>query len=355
MAVDLREVAQACGVSVSTASRALAGSPRVSAGTARRVRAAAERLGYRPNAAARALRTSRTNLVGLVVTNLVNGSFRSVAQVVQQMLAEQGFQLVLAVTGGSPEQERAALHTLIEHQAIGVIVVGLDSAATRELGRSGVAVVHLARRPEQLAGDCVLGDDLAGARSATRHLVELGHRRIAVISGPPEVTSGRERLLGHRIEMAEAGLAVDGELLHSGPFAPQTGADAVAALLGLPVRRRPTALVVANHEASLGALPALRRWGVQVPEALSVVCFEDADLTRWWHPSITVVDNKAGEMGALAARLLLDRIGGVRPQGADFAEFRVGTELRVRQSTGPPPPAVRSRRSEVYTAVTARP
>ncbi|GGM13997.1 LacI family DNA-binding transcriptional regulator [Nakamurella endophytica] len=336
MEVDLRRVAAASGVSVSTASRALAGSSRVSSGTAERVRAAADALGYRPNATARALRTARTDLVGLVVTNLVNASFRVIAEVVQQALAEHGFQMVLAVTGGDAAQERAALHTLIDHNATGVIVVGLDSAATRDLDRSGLPVVHLARRPDAPAGDCVLGDDLAGARSATRHLLELGHRRIGVIAGPGDVTSGRERLLGHRVELERAGIRYRDELVHVGPFAPDTGTDGVAALLSLPPGRRPTALLVANHEASFGALPELRRRGVDVPGALSLLCFEDAELTRWWHPSVTVVDNNAAEMGALAAWLLLDRIRGDRAAGREFVEFRVGTALRVRESCRPP-------------------
>jgi len=336
MPVDLRAVAARSGVSVATASRALSGSPRVSPQTRDRVRAAAVALGYRPNANARALRTARSRFVGLVITNLVNGSFHVIAELVQQRLAEHGYQMVLAVTGGDPAQEREALRMLADHSAEGVIVVGSDSRATDELQRMALPVVHLARKPAAPAGDCVLGDDLTGAREATTYLAGLGHRRIAVVSGPGSVTSGRERLRGYRLAMQDCGLAVRDELVVVGPFTPHTGQAAVAALLALPARRRPTAVLVTNHEAAYGVLPALREAGVDVPADLSVLCYEDAELLRWWHPGITVVDINAPEMGELAARLLLDRIDGTRPAGTRIAQFRVGTRLIVRGSCARP-------------------
>lgn len=338
MAVDLRGVAAECGVSVATASRALNGSPRVSADTVRRVREAADRLGYRPNASARALRTSRSRFVGLVVTNLVNVSFHVIAEVVQQRLAEQGYQMVLSVTGGDAAQELEALRMLADHSAEGVVVVGADAPATDELRRLALPAVHLARRPDRPAGDCVLVDDLTGARDATAHLAALGHRRIAVVCGPQTVTSGRERLAGYRLGLQDAGVAKVAELVLPGPFTPAHGRDAVGRLLALPARRRPTALLVTNHEAAFGVLPALHEAGVDVPGRLSVVCYEDAEIMRWWHPAVTVVDINPAEMGELAARLLLERITGARPGTTRPGEFRVGTHLTVRASCGAPPP-----------------
>lgn len=336
MAVDLRDVAARSGVSVATASRALNGNPRVSEETVRRVQEAAKELGYRPNASARALRTSRSRFVGLVITNLMNASLQAIAQVVQQRLAEQGYQLLLSVTGGDPAQEVEALRVLGDHSAEGAVVVGSGRQAVEELQRQHLPVVHLARRPATPAGDCVLVDDLAGARDAVHYLADLGHRRVAVITGPQDVTSGRERLQGYRLGLQDVGLGFVEELVVSGPFTPAVGAQAVERLLGLPRRRRPTALLVTNHEAAFGALPALRQAEVDVPGSLSVVCYEDADLMRWWHPSITVVDINPHEMGELAARLLLERISGTRPASTRPADFRVGTRLTVRSSCASP-------------------
>src|SRR5438094_498058 len=132
----------------------------------------------------------------VVITNLVNTSFHTIAEVVQRELARRGYQLMLSITAGDPVQERSALRTLVDHSAAGVIVVGSDSEATEELRELGTPTVHLARRPRQPAGDCVLGDEIAGGRSATEYLLEAGHRRIAIIAGPRDVPSGRERMPG---------------------------------------------------------------------------------------------------------------------------------------------------------------
>ena len=332
MAVDLRQVAQHSGVSVSTASRALSGSPRVSGQTVARVRAAATALGYRPNASARALRTARSQFIGLVITNLVNTSFHTIAEVVQRELARRGYQLMLSVTAGDAVQERSALRTLVDHSAAGVIVVGSDSEATEELRELGTPTVHLARRPRQPAGNCVLGDEIAGGRSATEYLLEAGHRRIAIIAGPRDVPSGRERMQGYWLAMQAAGVPVSADLTLAVALSPDAGATAVEALLALPARRRPTALLVANHEACYGALPTLQERSAAIPGDLSVICYEDSPLARWWHPAITVIDNNAGQMGELAARRLLERLDAADGGPKEFSEFRVGARLIERDS-----------------------
>jgi LacI family transcriptional regulator len=335
VAVGLKDVARRSGVSVSTASRALRGGGRVNAATAARVQAAATALAYRPNASARALRTARSEFVGLVITNLANHSFHTIAEVVQRELASHDFQLMLTVTAGDPEAERAALRTMAEHSAAGVIVVGADDGASEELRTLGLPTVHLARRPAHPAGDCVLGDDIAGGRLAAEHLLSLGHRRIAVIAGPAAVQSGRERMAGYWLAMRGAGIDPDEKLTVAAELSPEAGADAVAALLGLPARRRPTALIITNHEAAYGALPALRERSVAVPAELSVICYEDSPLARWWHPAMTVIDNNARQMGELAARLLLTRLE--QPGGREFSDFRVGGRLVERDSCARPP------------------
>jgi len=333
VAVDLRDVARRSGVSVSTASRALRGSERVSAATQAKVRAAAEALGYRPNASARVLRTARSEFIGLVVTNLVNTSFHTIAEVVQRELARHGYQLMLTVTAGDPAAERAALRTLAEHTAAGVIVVGSDGAASEELRALRMPTVHLARRPSHPAGDCVLGDDITGGRLAAEYLLGLGHRRIAIIAGPASVQSGRERMAGYWLGLRAAGIEPDEALAMATVQSPDAGADAIAALIGLPARRRPTALIIANHEAGYGALPALRERSVAVPAELSVVCYEDSPLARWWHPAVTVIDNNARQMGELAAQLLLKRLASDdRAGGEEFSELRVGARLVERDS-----------------------
>jgi LacI family transcriptional regulator len=184
----------------------------------------------------------------------------------------------------------------------------------------------------------VLGDDIAGARLAAEHLLGMGHRRIAIVAGPRSVQSGRERMAGYWLGMRGAGIDPDEDLTVAAELSPDAGAAAVAALLGLPAARRPTALIIANHEAVYGALPALRERAVAVPSELSVICYEDSPLARWWHPAMTVIDNNARQMGELAARLLLNRLERPAETGADgeFSEFRVGGRLVERDSCRPP-------------------
>jgi LacI family transcriptional regulator len=181
----------------------------------------------------------------------------------------------------------------------------------------------------------VLGDEIAGGRLATEHLLEAGHRRIAIIAGPGDVQSGRERMQGYWLAMQAAGVPVREELTRSVALTPEAGARGAEALLGLPARERPSALIVASHEACYGALPALREHRVSIPGDLSVICYEDSPLARWWHPAITVIDNNARQMGELAARLLLRRLDPADGDRTEFSEFRVGTRIVERDSCRP--------------------
>lgn len=331
---DLRMVARASGVSVSTASRALTGSPRVSEPTRLRVHEAAQELGYQANGLARGLRTARSRLVGLVVTNLANNSFRVVAEVCQRRLADAGYQLLLAISDGDRAQERAAIASLIAQNADGVILVGSDPASLAALRAAGLPVVHLVRQPVEAIGDVVLAGDRAGATEATQHLIGLGHVRIGFLGGPQTVTSGRERRAGFRVAMGAARLEVDDELMIEGQFRSGAGRDAVDRLWSRPVEQRPTALLLANHEATAGALLRISKLGITIPDQLSVVAYEDQDLLAAWQPAITVVDNHPQRMAERAADVLLARIDPTAPEPVGFDTYRIEADLTVRASTG---------------------
>ncbi|MGK5529663.1 LacI family DNA-binding transcriptional regulator [Streptomyces sp. URMC 129] len=343
MAVTLADVAAAAGVSKSTASRVLSGSARISPQARRAVLAAAERLGYRANRIASGLRTRRSNLVGLIVTNLVNASFHVITSVVHQRLEELGYQVLLCITDADPARERRYLEALLDHRVDGLIIVGTgeNTAVTREVEAAGIPVVNLIRSPEGAPGDAVMAGDHEGALLATRHLLELGHRRIGFIGGPASVDSGRDRYAGFAQAMAEHGLAPDPALVVRGPYEPPFGDQAVARLMTAS-SARPTALYSANHEATFGVLGALVRLGVRVPDELSLVCHEEAPFFAYWHPPITVVDNAPRDMGELAAEQLLRRIEKGEPGHPGTARsLRVGANLVVRHSTttwSPPPP-----------------
>lgn len=341
VSVTLDQVAEAAGVSKSTASRVLSGSSRVSAQTKRAVQSAAERLGYRPNRIASGLRTRRSNLVGLVITNLVNASFHRITEVLQQRLDERGYQVLLCVTDSDPARERRYLDMLLDHRVDGLIIVGTgdNTATVREVSAAGIPVVNLMRTPDSAPGDSVMASDRDGAELAVRHLLDLGHRNIAFIGGPPHVDSGRDRYAGFAAALAAAGLEPDPALCARGPYTVPFGAESVMRLMA--AGNTPTALYSANHEATFGVLGGLVQLGVRVPEQLSLVCHEEAPWFPYWHPPITVVDNGARDLGELAAEQLLRRIDS-RPDNGDPGPestgrlIRVGSRLVVRDSTTAP-------------------
>lgn len=334
--VTLQSVADESGVSRSTASRALNGSPTVNTETRERVERASVELGYRPNKMARGLRTQSSHLVGLVLTNLVNASFHVMAEVVQQRLDQLGYQTILCVTQGQEDQEKRYVEMLLDHQAEGLIMIGSNGVVRGPdvLREPSVPVVNLIRRQETPVGDTILVADSEGAYEATRHLIQLGHRRIGLIVGEKDNPAGNERTRGYISALVEADIPVDPELMRSGPYAPETGSKAAVQLLDLP--DPPTAWFIANHEAAFGALPVLVARDVSVPTELSVVCFEDAPWFSYWRPPLTVVDHGPKALGELAADLLLRRLARSDPGAEDPREVHLGARLVIRSSTSAP-------------------
>jgi LacI family transcriptional regulator len=329
MAVTLRDVARVGKVSVSTASRALGDSGLASHATQRRLLQIASELGYRPNTFARALKTHSSRLIGLAVHNLENASFRLLAAVVQARMRALGYQVILCITSDNPEQERDTLATLVDHGVDGLIVVPTGANGPQLLGmeNAGIPVICVVRRDEGASLESVLAADPEGAYAGTRHLLGLGHRRIGLIVGRGDTTSGKERLAGYLRALREAGLAADPVLIHAGPYVPETGAAGCTAFLALP--DPPTAIFVANHESSLGVLRVVSERGISIPDDLSLLCYEDTPWFEWHQPALSVVDSGAPEMAHLVVDRLLQRIAGTHNGGR---EYRVGVRLLDRAS-----------------------
>jgi LacI family transcriptional regulator len=329
MSVTLRDVARVANVSISTASRALAGGGPASDTTrAHLVRVAAE-LGYRPNTFARGLKTRNSRLVGMMVHNLVNASFCKLAEIVQTRLRARGYQVILCITSDDPQQERDTLVALTDQCIDGLIVVptGSNGSQLQAMEQAGIPVVSVIRRDETLTLETVLAADPDGAYVGTRYLTGLGHRRIGLVVGRPETTSGRERLAGFRRGLDEAAIKFDPALVYAGRFAPETGIAACRAFLALP--DPVTAIFVANHEASLGVLRTVAERGLAIPDELSLLCYEDTPWFEWHRPALSVVDSGAAELANIAVDRLLQRLDGGASSGR---EYRVGARLVERAS-----------------------
>jgi LacI family transcriptional regulator len=302
------------------------------------VQAVAERMDYRVDAVARALRAGSSGLIGVVLTNLVNASIQTIATTIQERGHSLGFEALLATTGNDPLRERDIVNRLRSHRVDGVIIMGVgeNTAMLNALNSSRFPVVAIIRLPRGVTTPAVVYDDRRAAEQATDHLLALGHRDVAFLGGPASTRSGRERYAGYQRSLRAAGLPVREELVSRGPFEAAFGIDAVAQLLDGPFI--PTALVAANHEATPAALQEIGRRGVTIPAQLSVVAIEDADVLRFWHPAITVIDTDPTEVGELALAALLEQLrSGADTDEASAPPAVVAARLMQRDSTASPP------------------
>lgn len=329
--VTLADIAREAGTSASTASRALSGRGYVSEEARQRLREAAERLGYVPNASARALKQRTSRVVGVAVSDLGNQFYANLAAGIEQTLREAEYQMVLVSDNSDRDQEVACARTFLAMRAAGMIITPADGAAAGLLARHGLPVVEVDRRLADVACDAVVIDNERGAKEATQHLLAQGHRRIALLVADTDWTSDAGRLQGYVSGLAEAGVAVDERLILPLGFHAPDAEVRIAALLGA---QQPTAIFAANNTLAEHAWQVLRRLGLRLPQDVSLVGFDDVPWMAMVEPGITVVAQPSLEMGRRAAQLLLERAAD--PTRAPSLEI-LEPALVLRGSTAPPP------------------
>jgi LacI family transcriptional regulator len=325
--VTIRHVAQAAGVSLSSVSRALNGGKNVSARVAQDVAAAANRLGYQPDLLARSLRTRSSGMVGCLVSDVSNPLNASIVRAAEARLGEAGYLLVVASTANDPAREQAATEEFRRRRLDGILVApGSDAnrKTWRDLGTAGTPIVVLDRDPLDEDDDtrwpAVLVDHRAGARAATRYLIGLGHRRIALLTADARMRPSRERIAGFHEAFAEADLDPAG-----------AQGDTIALLRGA---QPPTALIALGTRILAGALRAARELGLAIPGDLSVLSVGDTDLAAVHAPAITALRWSLDDVGRAAAELLLQRLRGDAGQAQSRALLPV--DLVLRDSCAPP-------------------
>ncbi len=333
----LQDVAEAAGVSIATASRSLSGATGVSQSVAERVRETARTMGYVVNLHARSLAGGATRSVGLLVHEIGDPYFSEIASGVLGVGAREGLTVQICHTGRDPERELAQLRMLIANRVGTIIVAGsgmvdpsVQAPAKAELAafrRSGGRVAVVGRH--HLGVDAVLPDNTEGARSVARHLLDLGHRRIAVAAGSRRLTTVADRLAGVEEAFTAAGLDFADVPMVEADFARAGGK--VAAEEILTEHPDATAILALNDDMAIGVLSTLRARGVAVPGQVSVTGFDDVAVAGDLAPSLTTVRLPMAEMGEQALLLAL------KEPSARVRRRRVGAELVVRDSTGRPP------------------
>lgn len=332
----LRDVAARAGVHPATASRALNPQTRalVNDETAERVRRAAAELGYRPNPIARSLKTSRSGSIGTVIPDLNNPLFPPIVRGIEDVLTAAGYSSLIVNTDNDADREAAQVASMRTRQVEGMIfaTARLHHPLLAELLAEDVAMVLVNRRVENAAISSVTTDDASGVAAAVRHLVELGHRRIAHLAGPQWTSTGAQRLRAYRQAIADAGLDDDGSLVEvCGYWTEDEGAKAVRRLLDGDAKF--TAILAGNDLLALGAYDALGERGLVCPDDVSVVGFNDIRFMDKLRPPLTSVRILHYEIGAEAARVLLERLAtpSISPKSV-----LLPPALVIRQSTAPP-------------------
>jgi LacI family transcriptional regulator, galactose operon repressor len=329
----LRDVAQAAGVHPATASRALNPATRglVNAETARRVIKVAEGLGYRPNPIARGLKTAKSSTVGLVIPDLTNPLFPPIVRGIEDVLEPAGYSGLIVNTDSDLQREQAQVELLRSRQVEGLIVATalLDHPLLQDLHRQGVPMVMVNRRPQGLDLPSITPDDAAGIELAVEHLVSLGHRRIAHLAGPATTSTGVTRAKAFTAAMREHGLDVDPDLMIiCDMWTEECGARSLRALLdevgGI------TAVVAGNDLIALGCYDVFAERGIRCPDDISVVGFNDMPFLDKLAPPLTTVAIPHQQIGAEAARMLLEAIA---DPSRPARSVQLPLSLRVRGST----------------------
>lgn len=331
----LKDVAREAGVSIRTVSRALNDEPRISPETRRRVLQVVESLGFRPNILARHVRAGgRDQAVALVIPDLANPFFASVAAGVESVIRDHGLTLIVGSSGERPDRERLLVTTFLDRRSAAILIVPAtagDHGYLRAERRRGMPIVFIDRPPVRLTADCAVTENFAAARAGVAHLIAHGHRRIGFVGDlPVNLYTRRERFRGYRAALAEGGIRFDPRLVvnghHRRDFAAATGALIAA-------DPPPTAIFAANNFACMGAVTALARTGRR---DIALVGFDDFDLADAFDPPITVLAQDTTRLGVAAAEMALSRLSGDRGRARTV---RLPARLIPRGSGELSPPA----------------
>jgi len=329
--VTIKDVAKKAGVSIATVSRVLNNSDHpLDPITRQKVLDAIEELGYIPNAAARSLQLKRTKTIGILLPSIANAYYSSIVDGAEEVAYKYGYGLILCITNRSWERTKEHIQLLSEKRVDGVIFTGggaLDDAKrNRVFQDSKLSMIVIGRHNSDLPA--VQVDNVKVGFQATEHLISLGHKRIATITGPKVSTTAEDRYAGYKMALESYGLEEDISIVAEGDFLVQSGYVAAS---GLPLqgKSRVTAVFAQNDLMAIGAIRFLKSRGLKIPEDVSVVGCDDLELAFYITPPLTTVAVPAYELGKTAMEVMVDSLNGNKVPSLKI----LPTELKVREST----------------------
>lgn len=332
--MDIHTVAERANVSIATVSRTVNRVPTVDPELAKRVWDAVHELGYFPNTQARALGSGRSGLFGLIVSEITNPFFPELIQGFEDVAVESGYEILISSTNYDPKRMELSIRRMIERKAEGVAIMtfGIEQPLFEQLAARDIPMVMVDVGPDRPGVSLLKVDYHRGIRQGVHHLAELGHHKLAFISGPPGLHSADSRVTAFKRSIEECGIPFVSDWLVAGDHTLEGGIAAMDKLLAAP--RRPTAVMCSNDMTALGVLHKAYRAGLRVPQDLSVIGFDDIQMARVMIPPLTSIRMSRLDLARTAVAALRARVEGTRWE----REYRIETELIVRESTGAPRP-----------------
>ncbi len=332
---NIYAIAEEAGVSIATVSRVINNHPSVTEKSRNRVLEAIKKLNYVPNSVARSLSTSVSNLVGVVIPDINNPFFSLILKGLTRMADEKGQNIFLFNTDESVQREHRVLQSLREHRLCGIIITPVSASdqetprRLREFEGLGIPVVLLDREFQNAEFDRVVSDDMEGSFLAVCELIRLGHRRIAIITGPGDSRPGHERMNGYIRALTEHAIPLRQEYIREGNFMVDRAYEQTLALCRMD--EPPTAIFASNNMTTYGCLKAFGELGLRVGQDIALISFDEIEALRWLNYSVSVVNRDVMGMGEQAMRLLNRRIESDNVQG-ERLRVCLPTELLLRGS-----------------------
>ncbi|HBK59012.1 MAG TPA: LacI family transcriptional regulator [Spirochaetaceae bacterium] len=333
---SLKDVARLAGVSTSTVSRAINGTIPVSEETRLRVEKAVQDMGYKPNLVARSLRIRSTRLIGLVVPEMQHETFISFIRFTEEAAEAKGYNLIIGSTNSDPDREERFIENLIRRNIDGIIFsrVSDKSHVLKILDKTKIPVVIIDRTLEREDIPSVVMDNYLSGKLVAEHMLSLGHRTFACITGPLDITINRDRLAGFRDTVLRGGGTLEDKCIYEGNFKFESGKKGIAYLLD--TKAQFTGLWAQNDYMAVGALNLLSERGIKVPEEISIAGLDNIQQSWMMRPSLTTVAQPFREMCAHAVDIIIDRLG-THDEAKEKIRVMLRPELIVRETTARPP------------------
>lgn len=330
--VTIYDVAKLASVSPMTVSRVINQAKNVSESTQAKVNRAIKELNYIPNSSARYLTSKRSNILSLLITDITNPFFTKLARGAEDKAKQMGYRLLLCNSDEDITKESDYINMLISTGVDGVIITPSEDSSRKNLdflNNNKIPFILLDRKIEGIHADEIHGDSQNGTRKVLEHLIQIGHQRIAIINGPLNISTAREREQSYIDTLKAYQLPLQEDFILQSHY--KNEHTNISKILAIPVDQRPTAIFAANNFIAINTIKELRAKNIRVPEDISVACFDDLDTSLDLDPFLTVVSQPAYQFGFMGAEMLIERIESKAP--LDFRKVVLSSELIIRGST----------------------